>query len=192
LLFVLSAARGKLSRPPQGQVRPRANRQSRILRSVARSPAESRPPRESRLASMQQAKVESYTIEPNVATKPEQKQVIATVNGVSILKSDYEARVEQQISPVQRQMPANFFEQYKKELSKKVLDEMVVDILIGQKAKQKGLTVTDQEIDSRIYVIAQRQKMSLHDYRDMLKAKGEDFGQFRDKVRQNQLRKYNS
>jgi len=141
---------------------------------------------------MQQAKVESYTIEPNVATKPEQKQVIATVNGVSILKSDYEARVEQQISPVQRQMPANFFEQYKKELSKKVLDEMVVDILIGQKAKQKGLTVTDQEIDSRIYVIAQRQKMSLHDYRDMLKAKGEDFGQFRDKVRQNQLRKYNS
>jgi peptidyl-prolyl cis-trans isomerase SurA len=75
-------------------------------------------------------------------------------------------------------MPANFFEQYKKELSKKVLDEMVVDILIGQKAEQKGIVVTDQEIDNRINDIAQRQKMSLQDYHDMLKAKGEDFSQF--------------
>jgi parvulin-like peptidyl-prolyl isomerase len=58
-------------------------------------------------------------------------------------------------------------------------------LLIGQKAKQKGIVVTDQEIDGRINVIAQRQKMSLQDYRDMLKAKGEDFSQFRDKVRQN-------
>lgn len=128
---------------------------------------------------VQQVTVESNTIEPNVAAKAEPKQVIATVNGVSILKSDYEAKVEQQINPVQRQMPANFFEQYKNQLSKKFLDEMVVDILIGQKAKQKGLTVTDQEIDSRINEIAQRQKMSLQQFRDMLKAKGEDFSQFR-------------
>jgi apolipoprotein N-acyltransferase len=57
----------------------------------------------------QQIKSESNTIEPNIAAKSEQKQAIATVNGVKILKSDYEARVEQQINPVQRQMPANFF-----------------------------------------------------------------------------------
>jgi hypothetical protein len=34
--------------------------------------------------------------------------------------------------------------------------------------------------------------MSLQDYLALLKAKGKDFGQFKDNVRQNQLRKYNS
>jgi parvulin-like peptidyl-prolyl isomerase len=134
---------------------------------------------------VQQTKVESNMLEPNVTSTPEQKQIIATVNGVSILKSDYEARVEQQIGPVQRQMPANFFEQYKDQLCKKVLDEMVVDILISQKAKEKVIAVTDEEIDNRINEIAKRQKMSLQDFQDTLKAKGEDFGQFRAQVRQN-------
>jgi parvulin-like peptidyl-prolyl isomerase len=121
-------------------------------------------------------RTEEESDKPNVANTPEPKELVAAVNGVKILKSDYEARVEQHIGPVQRQMPANFFEQYKKELSKKVLDEMVVDILISQKAKEKGITVTDEEIDNRINEIAKRQKMSLQDYYDMLKAKGEDFG----------------
>jgi hypothetical protein len=80
---------------------------------------------------------------PNAPAKAEPKEIVAAVNGIEILKSDYEARVEQQIGPVQRQMPANFFEQYRKELGKKILDEMIVDILLAQKVKQKGLTVTE-------------------------------------------------
>jgi hypothetical protein len=129
--------------------------------------------------------VDIKTNEPSVSAKAEPREIVAAVNGIGILKSDYEARVERQIGPVQRQMPANFFEQYKKELGKKVLDEMIVDILLAQKAKQKDLTVTDPEIDRRINEVVQRQKMFLQDYRDMLKAKGEDFSRFRDKVRQN-------
>ena len=86
-----------------------------------------------------------------------------------------------------RQMPANFFEQYKKELNKKVLDEMIVDIILAQKSKEKGIAVTQQEIDTRVNEYLQKQKMTIADFREMEKAKGEDFDQFRDKVRQNLL-----
>lgn len=60
------------------------------------------------------------------------------------------------------------------------------------KSKQKGIVVTEQEIDNRINEIVKRQKMSLQNYRDMLKAKVEDFGQFKNKIRQNQPRRYSS
>jgi parvulin-like peptidyl-prolyl isomerase len=134
---------------------------------------------------VQQVTVDSNVVSPNVPAKADAGQIVATVNGVSIFRDDFDKKVEQQISPVQRQMPAAFLEQYKKELDKKVLDEMIVDILLAGKAKEKGIVVTEQEIDGRINEVAQRQKMTLKDFREMLKAKGEDFNQFRDKVRQN-------
>ncbi|MBN2018728.1 MAG: SurA N-terminal domain-containing protein [Sedimentisphaerales bacterium] len=71
---------------------------------------------------VQPVKVDSRAVEP--------KQIVATVNGVAISKSDYETRIEQQIGKVQRQMPASFFEQYKAEVRKKVLDEMIVNIFL--------------------------------------------------------------
>lgn len=116
---------------------------------------------------------DSKSAEPNTAQagKPA-KEVIATVNGIEILKSDFEAQVEQQIGKVQRQMPQNFFEQYKKELGKKVLDEMIVDVILAQKARQQGIVVTEQEISERVNEILQRQKMSMQDFRELLVAKG--------------------
>jgi hypothetical protein len=118
----------------------------------------------------QQATVDNNAVESNVPAKVEARQILATVNGVQIFKDDFDKRVEQQISPVQRQMPANFFEQYKKELDKKVLDEMIVDILLARKAKERGVVVTEQEIDSRVNEVVQRQNMPLKDFREMQKA----------------------
>jgi len=134
---------------------------------------------------MENADSDVSSVSSNISTKFVGQLIIATVNGIKIYKDDFDKRVESQINPIQRQMPANFFEQYQKELSKKVLDEMVIDILIEQKSKQKGVVVTEQEIDKRISYIVQKQKMTLNDYQDMLKAKGEDFSEFKDKVRQN-------
>ena len=134
---------------------------------------------------VQQTITDNNVVSPNAPGKAAQRQIVATVNGINIYKDDFDKRVESQINPVQRQMPANFFEQYKKELDKKVLDEMVFDILLTQKAKEKGIVVTDQEIDKRINEFLQRRKMTMQNFREMQKAKGEDFGQFRDKVRQN-------
>lgn len=116
---------------------------------------------------------DSNSAEPNTAQagKPV-KEVIATVDGIEILKSDFEAQVEQQIGKVQRQMPQNFFEQYKKELGKKVLDEMIVDVILAQKAREQGIVVTEQEISERVNEILQRQKMSMQDFRELLVAKG--------------------
>lgn len=118
-------------------------------------------------------KSDSNAPEPNIAQsgKPV-KEVIATVNGIDILKSDFEASVEQQIGKVQRQMPQNFFEQYKRELGKKILDEMIVDVILAQKARQQGIVVTEQEISERVNEILQRQKMSMQDFRELLVAEG--------------------
>ena len=131
------------------------------------------------------ATFDNNVVSPDIAPNSVHQQILATVNGVNIYKDDFDKRVESQISPVQRQMPVNFFEQYKKELSKKVLDEMVVDILLVQKAKEKGIAVSEEEIDRRISEFLQKQKMTMQNFREMEKAKGEDFDQFRDKVRQN-------
>jgi len=114
---------------------------------------------------VQQATVDSNVVSPDTSLKAGERQIVATVNGVNIFKDDFDKTVEQQIDKVQRQMPANFFEQYKKELDKKVLDEMIVDILLAQKVKERGVVVTEQEIDSRVNEVVQRQKMTIADFR---------------------------
>ena len=128
------------------------------------------------------------TAEPNVVSVVEpgaQKQVVATVNGVEINKDELENRIERQISEVQRQMPAGLFEQYRRELRSKILNEMIVDILLAEKVRQHGITVTEQEINERVESVVQSQNMTMQDFLELLDAKGEDFEQFRANVRKN-------
>ena len=108
LMVSLFGCKGKKQQteadPPKGEVSPKADSNSAETNIVQQVKADSNAV-ESNVA-------KSPIVKPNISAKVEQKQVIATVNSVGILKSDYEARVEQQINPVQRQMPAAFFEQY--------------------------------------------------------------------------------
>ncbi len=133
----------------------------------------------------QPVQVDSNQAEPNAVSENRPEEIVVTVNGIDIIKDDFESKVEQQIGEVQRQMPQNFFEQYKKELRKKVMDEMILDIILAQKVQQQGIVITDQEIDERVSEFLQRQKMSMQDFQELLTAKGENFEQFREKVRKN-------
>ena len=79
----------------------------------------------------QQITVDKNAVSPNIPAKAEERQIVATVNGINIYKDDFNKRVAQQINPVQRQMPANFFEQYKKELDKRVSMKQVKMFMSG-------------------------------------------------------------
>jgi len=55
--------------------------------------------------------IDNNFISPNVPAKTETRQIVTTVNGLNIYKDDFDKRVNQEITPANKQMPANFFEQ---------------------------------------------------------------------------------
>ncbi len=111
-------------------------------------------------------------------------KIVAKVNGEPIMSSEYAKNKTTVIEQYKRAMPG-FFNQENalKELSKKVLDQMIDDILLKQKAKTMKIKVYARELDKGIDEIKKRFSFN---------AKGEILsGEMAEKAFENELNKEN-
>ncbi|MEA3306983.1 MAG: peptidylprolyl isomerase, partial [Elusimicrobiota bacterium] len=89
---------------------------------------------------------------PSVANK-----IVAKVNGEAIMSSEYAKNKATVIEQYKKAMPG-FFKQKNamEELSKKVLDQMIDDLLLKQKAKTMKIKVYSRELDKGVAEIKKR------------------------------------
>lgn len=135
---------------------------------------------------------DANSVEPNIPKSvstniekpaiPESK-VLATVNGTDITEEQLEQQFEKEASPVDKQMPPKFFEQYRKEMREKLLGKMVINIILDGKVKENNITVTDDEIAAYIDNMAAGLGMPVQEYKEMLKAQGRDFDEYKEELR---------
>lgn len=101
----------------------------------------------------------------------QQRKVIATVNGTDIYLDQFDARVESQISDVQKQMPDQFKDKFLEELRKKTLGKMIIEQILSDKAEELRITVTDTDVNARISKLNEEKGMSMQDFLELLEAK---------------------
>ncbi|MCG2726098.1 MAG: peptidylprolyl isomerase [Elusimicrobia bacterium] len=84
-------------------------------------------------------------------------KIVAKVNGEPIMSSEYAKNKNAVIEQYERAMPG-FFKQEnaREELSKKVLDQMIDDLLLKQKANSMKIKVYDRELDKGVDEIKKR------------------------------------
>ena len=107
-------------------------------------------------------------------------RVVAVVNSEVITSAELAERVKmvtQQLSQQGTPLPAADL------LQKQVLERMIMDRLQLQLAKETGLRVDDLQLDRTVERLAERNKMSLSQFRQTLERDGIRFDKFREEIR---------
>lgn len=129
--------------------------------------------------------IDSNSIEPNVAAKISvtnempQKNIIVSVNGVDITEDVLEEKIQAEIEKKKVPMPPAFLEKYKQELRRKILDDMIVELLLDKEVKENKIVVTLEDVDNRISQMNAENRMSMQDFLEMLDAMGEDLNEYK-------------
>jgi peptidyl-prolyl cis-trans isomerase SurA len=107
-------------------------------------------------------------------------RVVAVVNSDVITSAELAERVKtvtQQLRQQGTPLPAADL------LQKQVLERMIMDRLQLQLAKETGLRVDDLQLDRTVQRLAERNKMSLTQFRQALERDGIQFDKFREEIR---------
>lgn len=107
-------------------------------------------------------------------------RIVAVVNDGVILQSQLDrtmATVSQQIASAGGRQPPQ------QVLEKQVLQRLILNELLVQKAKENGLRVADEQVDAAVANIARQNKMSVPQLQAAMQQQGVDYASFRDQLR---------
>lgn len=115
--------------------------------------------------------------------------VVVTVNGVEITEDEVDMMVEPQLAMAARQAqgrPPAYMEQMEKMFRRQAVDRLIVRQLLGEKAKQANMVITDERLDKQIEEIASAQEppMTLEEFRQRLISIGEDYDRIKEEIRE--------
>jgi peptidyl-prolyl cis-trans isomerase C len=110
--------------------------------------------------------------------------IAVTVNGIDITESEIEKLIKPQLDMIAKkttQLPPEFAGQYKKQLRQQALEQLILEQLLDEKAKEAKIVVSDEEaVSTLMKIISPQKSLSVEE----LKEKIESFGQSFDQVKQ--------
>ena len=107
-------------------------------------------------------------------------RIIAVVDEDIITHLELEQRlteITQQLSQRKQSLPSEAV------LRRQVLEQLIIEHIQLTLAERTGVRIGDDELNQIISTIAKQNKMSLKDFRTMLKKEGIEFADFREKIR---------
>lgn len=105
--------------------------------------------------------------------------IVALVDDDVILRSELDIAIKGIVDRIRQQggdlPPQNLIE-------KQVLERLIIRRLQLLRAFQTGIRISDSEIDQSLLMLAEQNKLSLMQLRQVIEADGEDFGEFRQNI----------
>lgn len=111
-------------------------------------------------------------------------RVIAIVNDDIIMQSELEARENMILRRLAR---SNSAQPPAEALRKQVLNRLIIDRIQMQLADERGIRVSDNELNAALNRIAGQSGLSLAQFRETLIAEGQDYAKVRNQIRQELL-----
>jgi peptidyl-prolyl cis-trans isomerase SurA len=120
----------------------------------------------------------------NAAWAEPMDRIVAVVNNEVLLESelvDMEQTVRQQLRQRNATMPPSDV------LRKQVMERLILQRVQLQKADSIGIRVGDDALNAALKQIAENNKITLREFRDVLAKDGYDFADFRDSIREEMI-----
>ncbi|HEC59057.1 MAG TPA: molecular chaperone SurA [Methylophaga sp.] len=120
----------------------------------------------------------------NIAWAQPMDRIIAVVNNEVLLESELvemEQTVRQQLHQRNAAMPPSDV------LRKQVMERLIMQRVQLQKAESIGIRVGDDALNAALKQIAENNKLTLRQFRDVLAKDGYDFADFRDSIREEMI-----
>jgi peptidyl-prolyl cis-trans isomerase C len=124
------------------------------------------------------AKVDTKVVEPKLEAKAAADKVAVIVNGVAITEKDLEAEVKKMVMG----RPPAYLEKNRDRVRKQALDRMIILKLLDEKIKEAGIVATEEEVIEQVKEIAAQQKLSLDEFKEMLRTRGLNFDRWKQQM----------
>ena len=111
-------------------------------------------------------------------------RIVAVVNDSAIMRSDLDRRLDQAINQISAQgedAPG------RDEIEEQVLDQMVLEEIQLQMARDANLSIDDTDLNRQVRNIAESNDMTLQAFADRLEAEGTSLAQVREEIRREML-----
>jgi len=117
--------------------------------------------------------------EPNSAKDANQLGAVAVmVNGTVITEGQIEAILNPRMEQMAGRIPENVTSQYRQEIRKRIIEQLVIEELLAQKEKQNNITVSETELTERVNKQVAEQNLTLDEFKSLLKAYGTNFSDY--------------
>jgi peptidyl-prolyl cis-trans isomerase C len=116
------------------------------------------------------------------AIEPNQLAAV-TVNGTTIIEGRIEAILNPRMEQLASRIPENMRPQYRQQIRKRIIEQLVIEELLAQKEKQNNIDVNQSELDQQISKQIAGQNLTLDEFKALLKAYGTSFSDYQNNTR---------
>ncbi|OHB65140.1 MAG: hypothetical protein A2168_09365 [Planctomycetes bacterium RBG_13_50_24] len=132
--------------------------------------------------------VSGLSCKPKSPKDTDVANIAVTIDGIAIPESEIDRLIKPQLEMIAKQsaqLPPTFAQQYAKQLREQVLEQTIRRHLLDQKVKEANIVITDEEVISKITEIAaaQREPLSLEEFKKKLEEYGQNFDNVKTDVR---------
>ncbi|MFB6261067.1 MAG: peptidylprolyl isomerase, partial [Thiohalorhabdaceae bacterium] len=114
-------------------------------------------------------------------------RIVAVVNDEVITATELEQNLERSIQQL-RQRTGSGELPPRRVLRKQLLERMVIDRIQIQRAKERDIQVSAQEVDDAVARVARQNNLSVARFRQALKRQGVDYGDYRQRLKEQIMR----
>ena len=113
--------------------------------------------------------------------------VAITVDGVKVTEGQIETLLAPQMKQMAGRVPAEMMGQYKQQMRKRALEQMIIETVLTQKEKEKNITANEEELKVQIDKQIAQQNLNLDEFKTLLKSYGVEYSQFEDNMRKRMM-----
>ncbi len=134
-----------------------------------------------------ETKTETTALPEPKAPEDPYANVAVTVNGVDITEEELQKALQPHLAKMAQQnqkLPPALKEALEKKLRQQMLDQLIIMRLLEEKAKEANFTFSEEEVINQIkqLLAAQRQPMSLEEYKQKTAESGRSFDEIKQEV----------
>ncbi|OHB53253.1 MAG: hypothetical protein A2Y10_00695 [Planctomycetes bacterium GWF2_41_51] len=120
---------------------------------------------------------------PAEANQPNPNAVAVVVNGTEITEGQINKVLDARMEQLASRIPPNMKDQYRQQMRKRLMEQLVIEEILSQKEKAKNITVSQADVNEQVQQQMKQQNLTLDEFKSLLKAYGTNYTEFEQNVR---------
>jgi parvulin-like peptidyl-prolyl isomerase len=104
--------------------------------------------------------------------------LVVTVNGKKITEGDISKILDARMEQLASRIPPNMKDQYRTQMRKRLVEQMVIEQILEQKEKAQNITVSAADVNEKIQEQMKQQNLTTDEFKALLKNYGTNYAEF--------------
>lgn len=113
--------------------------------------------------------------------------VVLTVGKTKVTEGQLARLIAPRMKQMAGRVPENMMGQYKQQMRKQAMEQMIIETMLTEKEKAANITVSEAELTEQINKQIAQQNLTLDDFKSLLKGYGVDYSEYQDNMKKRAL-----